>query len=45
MIRPATIRARVRSAARHLGRLAHLYQCDRCQAWTESPICLVCPPK
>ncbi|WP_330321641.1 hypothetical protein OG927_35860 (plasmid) [Streptomyces clavifer] len=37
-------RRRFQAAARRLGRLAHLYQCARCQAWTESPTCQVCPP-
>ncbi|RPK77821.1 hypothetical protein [Streptomyces sp. ADI98-10] len=38
-----TATARVRAAARTLGRIAHLYQCAKCQAWTESPVCSVCP--
>ncbi|MFI7329654.1 hypothetical protein ACIBQ3_34075 [Streptomyces rubiginosohelvolus] len=38
-----TTTARVRTIARSLGRIAHLYQCARCQAWTESPVCQVCP--
>lgn len=36
--------ARVRAIARRLGHVAHLYQCAKCQAWTESPVCMVCPP-
>ncbi|MEV8107086.1 hypothetical protein [Streptomyces sp. NPDC088135] len=39
------IATRARAAVRGLGIWTHLYQCDRCQAWTGSPICLVCPPK
>lgn len=35
--------ARLRSAVRALGRIAHLWQCAKCQAWTESQVCQVCP--
>ncbi|MFF0408681.1 MULTISPECIES: hypothetical protein [Bacteria] len=38
-----TTTARVRAIAAQLGHLAHLYQCAKCQAWTESPVCAVCP--
>lgn len=33
-----------RFLAAALGQIGHLYQCPKCQAWTESPVCTVCTP-
>ncbi|MFJ6444913.1 hypothetical protein [Streptomyces sp. NPDC091649] len=36
-------RTRIRRRLVRLPVLRHLYQCAKCQAWTESPVCPVCP--
>ncbi|MEV7252589.1 hypothetical protein [Streptomyces cyaneofuscatus] len=36
-------RTRARRRLSRLPVLRHLYQCAKCQAWTESPVCQVCP--